>query len=859
AYVTPSLCWFDLWRGREEAGQLLAAFELIQISDEDNELFYPKMLPLSFRTISGHQKEVYAVPDQIRPTLSKYKMEVLFWGLRDLKKTQFSSIDRPKVEIDCCGNTLSSTTIAHFKRHPNFSEPVASIDLQLPDQDIYCPPITIRVVDCKAFGRNVLIGSHTIKSIFKYVYREGVVKNPSTEVLYNKEINLNPKLYFAPEIEEPEKPVKKVVEGQKEKSEESEEEVLDWWSRYYASKESSSRRSNSVNATNEKVPFHQHFKIYPCELENAPELQKGHSLLQLFELTRGKKLANEENPNRCVGNFRGALCLYKLPMLIPSVFDVMATNEPVNLLIRVYIVKATDLCPTDMGGKADPYVVLTLGNKKVSDKENYVPNQLNPVFGKCFEFNATFPQDCFLTVQIKDHDLIGSNEMIGETRIDLEHRFYSYYRMSCGLAKVYETKGANKWRDSAKPTTILTQLCKYMRTTATFETNTVKMGNILFTFKDPEVEKQKAINEPRTQQKLVKQKVEEKNEINKIEEEKPLDNEQMALAILNNLEKAVGVPLCSEHVETRPLYHPDKPGVERGQIEMWIDMFPSDLPQPPPATDITPRKPISYELRVIIWNTDEVILEEENVLTGEKMSDIYVKGWLTDSNEQQSTDIHYRSLTGEGNFNWRFIFPFEYSPSDEKIIITKKESMFSWDETETKIPPKLYLQVWDADMVSADDFLGALTLDLTHFVRGAKTSLSCTLDMVTKQKDFPKMSIFTNKRIKAWWPFTDKNEEGETILTGKVEAEFHLLTKEEAEASPAGLGRSEPDPLDKPNRPETSFMWFMNPFKTLKYVIWRNFKSKIIKGLIFLFLVLFFILFVYAAPGLTARKIMDAI
>lgn len=33
-----------------------------------------------------------------------------------------------------------------------------------------------------------------------------------------------------------------------------------------------------------------------------------------------------------------------------------------------------------------------------------------------------------------------------------------------------------------------------------------------------------------------------------------------------------------------------------------------------------------YELRVIIWNTDEVVLADDAFLTGEKMSDIYVKG-----------------------------------------------------------------------------------------------------------------------------------------------------------------------------------------------------------------------------------------
>ena len=33
---------------------------------------------------------------------------------------------------------------------------------------------------------------------------------------------------------------------------------------------------------------------------------------------------------------------------------------------------------------------------------------------------------------------------------------------------------------------------------------------------------------------------------------------------------------------------------------------------------------------------------------------------------------------------------------------------------------------------------------------------------------------------------------------GKLEAEMHLLTIDEAEKHPAGLGRNEPEPLDKP-------------------------------------------------------------
>ena len=68
----------------------------------------------------------------------------------------------------------------------------------------------------------------------------------------------------------------------------------------------------------------------------------------------------------------------------------------------------------------------------------------------------------------------------------------------------------------------------------------------------------------------------------------------------------------------------------------------------------------------------------------------------------------FRSLGGEGNFNWRFVFPFDYLPEEENVIIMKKEHIWSLDKTETKVPPVLVIQIWDNDKFSADDFLGKL-------------------------------------------------------------------------------------------------------------------------------------------------------
>ena len=95
--------------------------------------------------------------------------------------------------------------------------------------------------------------------------------------------------------------------------------------------------------------------------------------------------------------------------------------------------------------------------------------------------------------------------------------------------------------------------------------------------------------------------------------------------------------------------------------------------------------------------------------------------------DSQQTDIHYRSLKGEGMFNWRFVFKFEYLDAEEKIVYKAKERFYSLSEHDEKIPPRLILQVWDADTFSADDYLGTLALDLNGIIRGAKSSKHCTV------------------------------------------------------------------------------------------------------------------------------------
>lgn len=47
--------------------------------------------------------------------------------------------------------------------------------------------------------------------------------------------------------------------------------------------------------------------------------------------------------------------------------------------------------------------------------------------------------------------------------------------------------------------------------------------------------------------------------------------------------------------------------------------------------------------------------------------------WMPGMEEdKQKTDVHYRSLDGDGNFNWRFVFGFEYLPAEQLCLVSKK-------------------------------------------------------------------------------------------------------------------------------------------------------------------------------------------
>uniref|UniRef100_A0A8B9K2L9 Dysferlin, limb girdle muscular dystrophy 2B (autosomal recessive) n=1 Tax=Astyanax mexicanus TaxID=7994 RepID=A0A8B9K2L9_ASTMX len=829
---SPRLAWYPILKNGKEAGELLAAFQLIR-RDKPSihripgqevgnvSVLYDTDLPCPPPL---REPNIFMVPLNIKPVLQRTAIEILAWGLRNLKSFQLASVTSPSLQVECGGRMVQSCVIRNTKKNPNFDINTLFIDVRLPREELYMPPLVIKVIDNRQFGRKPVVGQCTIRSLEEFRCQpESQEAEPPNEEF--DEVPQTPRDDVLIDIDDKEPLISGQVGYLSLCCSSIDDEFMDWWSKFYASTGETKKCGSYLEKGLDTL------QVYERELEKVEGFEQLADFCHTFKLYRGRTQEESEDPS-VVGEFKGMFKIYPLPNdpsapCPPRQFSQLPPNGIEVCLVRVYIIQAFNLQPKDANGKCDPYVKITLGKKSVNDHDNYIPCTLEPVFGKMFELTCSLPLEKDLKIMLYDYDMLSKDEKIGETVIDLENRFLSRYGARSGLPQSYCVSGVNQWRDQLKPTQLLQRLCQRRNyKLPIYKQDRVYFRGHEYTAADLDEAKQPSPHLG------------------------PLE-ERLALLVLRRQ------GLVPEHVETRPLYSPLQPEIEQGRLQMWVDIFPKSLGPPGPPFNITPRKAKKFFLRCIIWNTSDVILDDVSV-TGERMSDIYVKGWMHGhEGNKQKTDVHYRSLGGEGNFNWRFLFPFHYLPAEQLCTIDKKEHFWSLDKAESKIPPKITIQIWDNDKFSFDDYLGCLEMDLNHMLRPAKSPEKCGLELLSQTQD-KLVSLFEQKTVKGWWPCVC-DKEGEKILAGKVEMSLEIVSEQEQDERPAGLGRDEPNMnphLEDPQRPETSFLWFSSPYKTLKFIVWRRFKWLIL-GLILLFFILLFLgVFLYAFPNYAAMKMV---
>lgn len=367
-----------------------------------------------------------------------------------------------------------------------------------------------------------------------------------------------------------------------------------------------------------------------------------------------------------------------------------ALLKTTKCVVRVYVISAFDLARRDNGSHSDPYLVLKMNDTKFNERENYILDEPNPTFYKHFDFEASFPGCTPLKLQVWDYDSIFGDDLIGETILDVEDRFFS-----------------------------------------------------------PEWESIK---------------------------DKP--------------------------VEYRQLYHPSSK-VSQGVVKMWLEIHPVALRREATKVwDINPRPPQEFEVRVVIWDTEDI-----TVYDWEGTSDVYIRAFFDSTQDAKETDTHWRCKDGKASFNYRLKFRIKNPGSAGNLNI----------------------QIWDRDVFIANDYIGGSCLDLNTAIKDA-TETRRTINV--NQKYFESVYKDNPEDMKLQFHDQDSffveclNSKGEAA--GKVRVQIDIVPIDKAESSNVGEGRAEPNHSPYLPPPIGRLEWSFNPFKMLDQCVSKSIRNKIL-------------------------------
>ncbi|PSS08423.1 Synaptotagmin-5 like [Actinidia chinensis var. chinensis] len=102
-------------------------------------------------------------------------------------------------------------------------------------------------------------------------------------------------------------------------------------------------------------------------------------------------------------------------------------------VLSVTVISADDLAPTDVMGKADPYVALILKKTEAKNKTRVVNDCLNPVWNQTFDFVVEDGLHDMLILEVYDHDTFGKDYMgqciLTLTRVILEGEYKDSFQL----------------------------------------------------------------------------------------------------------------------------------------------------------------------------------------------------------------------------------------------------------------------------------------------------------------------------------------------------------------------------------------------------------------------------------------------
>jgi Ca2+-dependent lipid-binding protein len=95
------------------------------------------------------------------------------------------------------------------------------------------------------------------------------------------------------------------------------------------------------------------------------------------------------------------------------------------MVCRLYILKGKSFTPKD-ATTSDPYLIVKLGDKVITDKTSLRPKTCNPNFFTSYDISVSLPGASTLTIEAWDDDGFDFPDLIGYTKIDIEDRYFCH-------------------------------------------------------------------------------------------------------------------------------------------------------------------------------------------------------------------------------------------------------------------------------------------------------------------------------------------------------------------------------------------------------------------------------------------------
>lgn len=425
--------------------------------------------------IKTNNAKVSTVVQPIRPPTVPAFIEFIVIGVRDMSPYNFQAMQAPflDIELSSFDTKYSSATQTSKKpdpSNPNFLERIV-IPVELPVDSIFCTPLCIQAKDTRLGGYlKPVVGVCQIDLSTKLPWCADTYIAPQREFFVQSLDDMgskasHPDMAILPNANNDEIARKTIMLQNERQAELHDDDFIvsqepasvDQYIQERVANDDtgagvfgalnhidfkgSNRKKKSMGEAFADPDWNEDdgdqppsWKVNRKVLDAELELELKTTPFETYSLTRGQVNGFLGSKVKVVGRLKGLVRVIRDkieidsdPLLPAKLMEQLL--KPKKYVVRLYALRAFGLeeMDFDMFGnkaKSDPYIRVKLGKKIFDDRQNALQDTLEADLYKTIEFETELPGVSQLNVEIMDQDIIGSDDLIGKTGIDLEDRWF---------------------------------------------------------------------------------------------------------------------------------------------------------------------------------------------------------------------------------------------------------------------------------------------------------------------------------------------------------------------------------------------------------------------------------------------------